>query len=141
MSLGIIVTYGDFSMAARPGYPLVLVTSFGLAGCGFGVPEMNPFFPDQNYHNSSASTEGKFENDVVDHVKCSIQKGLLRIAGDIDGKKMPFVDWLYNDPKGWGTSVNLTLQVDELSNANAGVTATNQWGNEIKTLPLAQKAI
>jgi hypothetical protein len=128
-------------MAVRVGYIFALLTSFGLSGCGFGVPEMNPFYPDQEFGTGSYSTQGKFENDVVDHIKCSIQKGLLRVAGYINGKPVPYVDWLYKDPNGWGTSINLTLQVDELSNANPGVTATNQWGNEIKILPLAQKAI
>jgi hypothetical protein len=129
------------SMTVKVGYIFTLLTSFGLSGCGFGVPEMNPFYPDQEFGTGSYSTQGKFENDVVDHIKCSIQKGLLRVAGYINGKPVPYVDWIFKDPNGWGTSINLTLQVDELSNANPGVTATNQWGNEIKILPLQQKAI
>ena len=55
----------------------------------------------------------------------------MRVAGELDVKKTQDVDWLYK----WGTSVNLTLQVDEISSANPGVSTTNQWGNEFKTLP------
>jgi hypothetical protein len=128
-------------MMAKLGYPLALVTSFGLGGCGFGVPEMNPLSPDQNAKdrngiNTEYSTQGNFENALVDHINCSIKRGLLRIAGDLDGAAVHGVDWLYK----WGTSINLTLQVDEISNANPGVSVANQWGNEIKTLPLKQSA-
>jgi hypothetical protein len=50
------------------------------------------------------------------------------------GKKRPVGDpgpWLFK----WGTSINITLQVDEISSANPGVGTTNQWGNEFKSFP------
>jgi hypothetical protein len=130
-------------MMARFGFPLVLLASVGLSGCGFGVPEMNVFSPDQNFDNTPFSTQGYFENDLVNHIKCGIERGLLRVAGYIGGKPVPFVDWLYKfeNNTGWGTTVNLTLQVDEISSANPGASVTNQWGNEIKVLPLKQSAI
>ena len=72
-------------MTVKLGYIFTLLTSFGLSGCGFAVPEMNPLFPDRNFDDTPYSTQGKFENDVVDHIRCSIERGLLRVAGDIGG--------------------------------------------------------
>jgi hypothetical protein len=125
-------------MTAKFGYIFVLLASFELGGCGAGVPEMNPLFPDQNIADDKGnltqnSTQGAFEADLVRHIKCSIEKGLMRVGGYLDPVRAPvgYVPWLFK----WGTSINLTLQVDEISSANPGVGTTNQWGNEFKSLP------
>lgn len=117
-------------MAARLGCPLVLAVSFGLGGCGFAVPEMNAFSPDTADSKGVFSTQGDFKNLLVQHIRCSIAKGLARVRDN----KIGYASWIYAGQQS-GTTVSLTLQVDEMSGVNPGLSTTNQYGNVVKALP------
>ncbi len=121
---------------------LALFASLGLTGCGFNVPEMNALAPDTKDVGDPYSTQGRFENNLVGHIRCSIAKGLERAKwleqtleqeGAREGRPAKYIDWIYSNK--WGTAVNLTLQVDELSGLNPNATTTNQFQNWVKGFP------
>lgn len=109
---------------------LTLVASLGLCGCGLTVPEMNILSPDREAPDRKPSdpyysTNGTFQILLVDHIKCSIGKGLARVkdAG------ISNASWLWSGGKnGWGTTVSLTLQVEEMSGLNPSASGSEQWG-------------
>ena len=117
-------------MMTKLGYPFVLLGAFALGGCGLAVPEMNVLSPDRVAPDRKPtdpyySTNGGFQTVLVDHIRCSIGKGLARVrdAGISDAS------WLWSSGKnGWGTTVSLTLQVEELSGLNPSVSGSEQWG-------------
>ncbi|HMK89684.1 MAG TPA: hypothetical protein VK446_08640, partial [Methylocystis sp.] len=72
--------------------PLVLVVPVALNACGLYVPEKDFLSDDAIIDAYGHSRRGSFENDLINHIQCQIQKGLLRVA------ESPFADkvsWLY----------------------------------------------
>jgi hypothetical protein len=107
--------------------PFALILSATLGGCGLYVPEkdiLNGDTPD----SIGISPSGKFENDIVKHIRCEIFKGLW----DANHQLPRVQPWLPN----WGTSVTLTLTVDEQSLLNPGVSVFNPFENVVKTFPV-----
>jgi hypothetical protein len=117
-------------MTGNLGYILALFASFSLSGCGLTVPEMNILSPDRDAPDRKASepyysTNGGFQTLLIDHIRCSIGKGLARArdAGISDAS------WLWSGGKnGWGATVGLTLQVEEMSGLNPSASGSNQFG-------------
>jgi hypothetical protein len=107
--------------------PFALILSATLGGCGLYVPEkdiLNGDTPD----SIGNSPSGKRENVIVEHIRCEIYKGLWDAV-----QHFPRVQpWLPN----WGTSITLTLTVDEQSLLNPGVSVFNPFENVVKTFPV-----
>jgi hypothetical protein len=120
------------AMTVKLGYIFALLASFELGGCGLTVPEMNILQsdgvapdPDRKPGDPYYSTNGGFQAALVEHIRCSIGKGFARVrdAG------ISNASWLWSDGKnGWGTTVSLTLQVEELSGLNPSASGSEQWG-------------
>ena len=107
--------------------PLALILSATLGGCGLYVPEKDIFNGDTPDSPAGISPSGKRENEIVAHIRCEIYKGIQ------DAKQLPRVgQWLPY----WGTSVTLTLTVDEQSLLNPGVSVFNPFENVIKKFPV-----
>jgi hypothetical protein len=117
---------------ARMIYPFALLVSLGLSGCGLTVPEMNILQsdtvapdPDRKPSDPYYSTNGAFQSALVEHIRCSIGKGLARAkdAGISDAS------WLWSGGKGgWGATASLELQVEEMSGLSPSASGSEQWG-------------
>src|ERR1700732_3904410 len=106
--------------------PFALILSATLGGCGLYVPEKDIFHGDTP-DSKGDSPSGKFENNIVRHIRCEIFKGLW------EANQLPKVrQWLPY----WGTSITLTLTVDEQSLLNPGVSVFNPFENVVKTFPV-----
>jgi hypothetical protein len=99
------------------------------------VPEKTFLSPDSVDSKGIYSTRGQFENTLVAHIKCELEKGLWLVKL----KEIPYVPWLYG--KDWGTAVNLTIQVDELSALNPTVSVVNPLENAVKVFPFGGNVI
>jgi hypothetical protein len=119
-------------MTAKLGYIFALLASFELSGCGLTVPEMNILQPDRVAPDPDRkpsdpyySTNGGFQTLLIDHIRCSIGKGLAR-ARDAG---ISNASWLWSGGKnGWGATVGLNLQVEEMSGVNPSTSGSNQFG-------------
>jgi hypothetical protein len=118
------------SAMMKASFPLLLLTAFGLSGCGLTVPEMNILSPDREAPDRRPgepyySTNGGFQALLIQHIRCSIGKGLAR-ARDAG---ISNASWLWSGGKnGWGATVSLTLQVEEQSGLNPSASGSRQWG-------------
>jgi hypothetical protein len=98
---------------------LALVLPVALSGCGLYVPEKDIFSqdnPDQN-----GSPQGRRESDIVAHIHCEIRKGVYEAWAAMKSD----IPWL----KKWGSSVTLTLTVDEQSGLNPGLSVIAPFHN------------
>jgi hypothetical protein len=130
----------------------------GLGGCGLYVPQKD-LLPRPGPEGSPARfARGIYEENLVRHIVCQIQKGLYRVARDPvlnNDKNRP--DWMYTElftpvkpaaaaharppkpqPEAWGTSVTLTIQVDEQGGLSPGVSTVEPFKNAISVFPTAQ---
>lgn len=86
-----------------------------VSGCGLFVPEMQPFF-------ESPTDELKFENIIVNNVKCELRHAVIeterRLATVHSQHPGNDISWLEQQ----GATVTLKLAVDEKSALNPGVT-------------------
>ena len=117
-------------MPAKLGYIFALLASFELSGCGLTVPEINILQPDGVAPDSPPtgpyySTNGGFQTLLIQHIRCSIGKGLAR-ARDAG---ISNASWLWSGGKnGWGATVGLKLQVEEMSGVNPSTSGSDQFG-------------
>lgn len=79
-----------------------------LAGCGLFTPEKDLFVNDLDHKPGLPSPEGDFENLVVSHIDCELEKGLF------EAHVLPNSAWLEN----WGVEVTLAITADELNQLN-----------------------
>jgi hypothetical protein len=87
-----------------------------LGGCGLFVPEKN-IFPDIVDRNG-ISSEGAYENKLVERIRCETAYGLLKADNKFD------LPWLSN----WGTSITLTITAEDQSGLSPGVSSINPIG-------------
>lgn len=123
----------------------MFVLPIALSGCGLYVPEKQFLSDDAIIDDKGHSRQGSFENDLVGHIKCEIEKGILRVK---EARFSHIVPWLYKeerlvaivkDKNGkvekqetdlvWGTAVYLQVQVEEQSQLNPGVSVTEPFHN------------
>jgi hypothetical protein len=84
-----------------------LTISTVLGGCGLFVPEKS-IFSDDSHKPGIASPQGVFENMIIAHVQCEIQKGLMQ-ALEIVPDRTHDLDWL----RTMVIAVTLKIVVDE----------------------------
>jgi hypothetical protein len=94
-----------------------LMLSTALGGCGLFVPEKN-IFSDDTHQPGGTSSQAAFENMIVRHVQCEIQKGLIEALGiKLKPQQMHRLDWL----SALVIAVQLKITVDEMSTLAPGV--------------------
>ena len=114
-------------MAVRRNYILVLVTFFGLGGCGTYVPELEEFW-------GNPDDVAIKVNAITSQVKCELGEYVkLLLADDAkiskrDGTPTQ-LDWL----KGWAAQVTLTLTIAELTALNPGASINSVLNNATTT--------
>lgn len=101
-----------------------------LGGCGLFTPDKNALSPDHYINEKRMPSEGEYENTVVTHVLCEISKGIW----DATTNPNFYVPWLSSHA--WGTSVTLTITVEDQSSANPSVALSNPLENSIKFFPV-----
>jgi hypothetical protein len=144
---------------------LMLLSPLVLAGCGLTVPEKDILAGDP-LDDAGLSKQGTLENALVGHIKCEIEKGLWRVynspfagnvpwlwkafpnrtppvaarvpAGGPPAATAPAAPGSSAPPAGasWGTAVNLSIMVDELSGLTPGVSLRTPLENSIKFFPV-----
>jgi hypothetical protein len=86
-----------------------LMLSTALGGCGLFVPEKN-IFSDDTHKPGEPSSEAAFENMIIAHVQCEIQRGLIEaLKIRPNPENIHDLDWLRN----LVIAVQLKIQVDE----------------------------
>jgi hypothetical protein len=102
-----------------------LLGVFVLGGCGLYVPDKEPFADDSPDPNTLKSSQGDYENKIVNHVTCEIENGLYEAQ-----QKLP-LPWLET----WGTTVTLTITAQEQGGVNPGVSLIRPLENSVRTFP------
>lgn len=101
-----------------------------LGGCGLFTPNKNLLSPDHIINEKGMPSEGEYENTVVTHVLCEVSKGIW----DASTNPNFYVPWL--NSHAWGTSVTLTITVEDQSGLSPGVSLSNPLENSIKFFPV-----
>jgi hypothetical protein len=94
-----------------------------LGGCGVFTPEKYALVPDYIEPNF-VSTGGKYENSIVNHIQCEIMKGIWEATSPHNPALN--VPWLKSYD--WGTSVTLTITVEDQSALSPSVSSINPIG-------------
>jgi hypothetical protein len=102
-----------------------------LGGCGLFVPEKNILSPDHIVDPIKGTTsEGNYEDTIVRHLVCEISSGIWRATQN----PYFYVPWLKSD--NWGTSVTLTITVEDQSGLNPGLSLTTPLENSVRVFPV-----
>ena len=136
---------------------LVLLASTSIGACGLTVPQKE-FLAS----GVDPKRQGNLENNLVANIKCEIEKGLYRVwlernhnqalenvkwlytkyesgspaqAGDSSGKNKKNKRITNGNISAWGTSVSLTLQIDEGGGLNPGVSVIEPLQNAVNVFP------
>jgi len=106
-----------------------------LGGCGVFVPEKNPLSPDHiTDPQSKASSEGTYESLVIANIYCEVATGLAVAYHDLraeENGKLAQLQWLHD----WGTSITVTITVEDQSGLTPGLSLTTPFENKIFTFP------
>lgn len=103
----------------------VLVLAAALTACGTYTPDKDPFnTSDAPTADEAVTTQGAYENGIVNHVTCEIGKGL-------EDAKILELPWL----KQWGTTVTQTITVEDQSGISPGISAITPFQNGLFTFP------
>jgi hypothetical protein len=106
---------------------VALIVPVTLAACGLYTPDKDPFTSDKPIsHNSLETKQGLYEDGVVDHVVCEITQGLIAAQ-----KLQKFQSFVSN----WGTTVSLTLTVEDQTGLAPGISTINPLQNVIFPFP------
>ncbi|MGY4572150.1 hypothetical protein [Bradyrhizobium sp. USDA 3256] len=105
-----------------------IISGVFLASCGISVPDQTPFLEYQISPTSHASTQGRYENSIINHIHCEIGRGLIQA-------KIWNIKWI--ESSDWGTSVTLTVTRLDQVGANAGVSFIDPLKNATKVFPAA----
>jgi hypothetical protein len=92
----------------RAAVALSALFTFGLAGCGTYVPEIQEFPAD-------ALTGQQFVNLIIFNVTCEVRDAIVQVYHDYPGGS--FIDT-------WGVQVTLNLQIEEKGSANPTANVT-----------------
>jgi hypothetical protein len=105
-----------------PGF-LALVILGALAACGLYTPDKDPFSSDApTPPNYIQTRQGNYEDGLVDHVVCEITQGLIEAR---KLQRIPFFE------SGWGTSVTLTITVEDQTGLSPGISLIKPLPNII----------
>ncbi|MBG0803479.1 hypothetical protein IYW40_18620 [Methylocystis sp. H4A] len=113
----------------------MMVVSSGLAGCGLAVPQIKEFW-DQDYPGDIAtntppvSGTAQIEFEIKKRIYCDLRRAVQTAnqysVKEIDGNKTKSSSLI---PSDWGAQVSLTLEVDESSTLNPGVSLNTPMHN------------
>src|ERR1700733_3916490 len=90
-----------------------------LGACGVYTPDKDPFRSDAIDPHPHWTSQGRYEDLLVNHIVCEIGKGL----GDVDKNlKLPWI-------KEWGTTVTQTITVEDQTGLSPGISAISPFQN------------
>lgn len=98
-----------------------------LSACGVYTPDKDPFRSDAIDPNTHWTSQGRFEDLLVNHIVCEIGKGL----DDVD--RNLHLPWI----KEWGTTVTQTVTVEDQTGVSPGISAISPLQNGLLVFPAA----
>jgi hypothetical protein len=112
------------------------VMALAVANCGVFVPEKTFLAPDTFEGSSPITTEGDYENTIVEHIYCEVSVGLSAAYNQLTvqnrkTRRWERAEWLKN----WGTSITLTITVEDQNGLTPGVTLTDPLQNAVRSFP------
>jgi hypothetical protein len=113
---------------------IALIALLAVGGCGLYVPEKD-FLARDTVDENGFSSAGSLETAIVTQIKCEITRGLWRVANSQALSSR--VPWLYSiirgkkgeQDLGWGTAVNLLIQVEEQGALSPGLSLVEPFHN------------
>jgi hypothetical protein len=136
INLGVFFLRGSVMSNTTRRFPFALcllgaIPIAAVGGCGLFVPEKNMVSPDHIVDpEKGISSEGRYENTLVTHLVCEIASGIW----DATANPYFYVPWLKSHD--WGTSVTLTITVEDQSGLNPGLALATPLENSIKFFPV-----
>lgn len=106
----------------RPFFAFVQVlAAFSLAGCGLTVPQISP-------PGDGPESNALLVQSVSTHVHCELRNAVFYAYNNL--KSQQNIEWL----RDWAAKITLTINVDEKSGFNPGVSLTKFFPSFSKTL-------